>query len=198
MVQLLAPQAPGGRSTVVTDKVPENAVRLGLVAAAFSKRAGDPRPPPSARHGRVQFLPALHRDGAGVLDPPRLDRHAHAADGGQPWRSGRRALDLPILDVSYERLVAEPEAQARRIAEFAGLAWTDALLAPDRSAIAPVLTASVWQVRQPIYTSAVDALETLRAVARPDDRGDGRHGLDRGARSRSIQGSVPSRSTSRS
>ena len=65
-----------------------------------------------------------------------------------------RALDLPILEIGYERLVAEPEAQARRIAEFAGLDWTADMLNPER-ARRTVLTASVTQVRRPIYQSAV-------------------------------------------
>ncbi len=67
------------------------------------------------------------------------------------WRT---ALDLPMLDVVYEDLVADIEAGARRIVEFLGLPWHDACLRfyeADRA----VTTASVDQVRRPIYSSSV-------------------------------------------
>ncbi|HZW08943.1 MAG TPA: tetratricopeptide repeat protein [Phycisphaerales bacterium] len=69
-------------------------------------------------------------------------------------RRWRAALDLPILDVRYEDVVADFETQARRIIEFTGLAWDDACLTPWASGRA-VATASVEQVRRPIYTSSV-------------------------------------------
>jgi hypothetical protein len=33
--------------------------------------------------------------------------------------------DLPILDISYRKLVSDPVAMARHIYDFAGIAWTD-------------------------------------------------------------------------
>jgi tetratricopeptide (TPR) repeat protein len=59
-----------------------------------------------------------------------------------------------ILDVRYEDLVADVEAQARRIISHCGLPWDDRCLAfhnTDR----PIRTASAVQVRQPIYKSAI-------------------------------------------
>jgi tetratricopeptide (TPR) repeat protein len=59
-----------------------------------------------------------------------------------------------ILDVRYEDIVADVEAQARRIIAHCGLPWTDRCLSfheTDR----PVRTASATQVRQPIYRSAI-------------------------------------------
>lgn len=144
----------GGRPfTIVTDKAPANAVRLGLVARLF----------PQARVVYVRRHPLdvgvsnfFQRFTEGQGFSNRLDwigqRTRQTADSMALWK---KALDLPILDVSYERLVAEPEVQARRLAAFAGLEWTDAMLEPDRENRA-VHTASVWQVRQPIYKSAVD------------------------------------------
>jgi tetratricopeptide (TPR) repeat protein len=141
-----------GPFAIATDKLPENALRLGLVARLF----------PHARVIHVRRHPLdtgvsnffqRFSDGQGFSN--RLDwigrRVRETADSMEVWK---RALDLPILDVSYERLVSEPETQARRMAEFAGLEWTDAMLAPEQ-ARRTVLTASVVQVRQPIYTSAV-------------------------------------------
>jgi len=59
-----------------------------------------------------------------------------------------------MLDVRYEDVVADLEGQARRIIAYCGLPWDERCLSfyeTDR----PVQTASVTQVRQPIYNSAV-------------------------------------------
>ncbi|MER8548613.1 sulfotransferase [Mesorhizobium sp. M0684] len=59
-----------------------------------------------------------------------------------------------ILESSYEMLVADQEAQSRRLIDHLGLPWDDACLRffeKDRS----VNTPSRWQVRQPIYSSSI-------------------------------------------
>ena len=59
-----------------------------------------------------------------------------------------------MLEVQYEELVADFEPQARRIVAHCGLEWDDACLAfydTKRS----VRTASVLQVRRPVYQSSV-------------------------------------------
>ena len=61
---------------------------------------------------------------------------------------------LPMLEVSYEDMVARTEANARRIIEFAGLDWDDRCLRFYETDHV-VTTASVEQVRQPIYTTSV-------------------------------------------
>ncbi len=161
---------------VVTDKLPENAVRLGLVARLF----------PEARviHVRRHPLDAglsnfFQRFSAGQGFSTRLDwigvRTRQIADGMAIWK---QALDLPILDVSYEKLVADPEAVSRQIIAFAGLEWSPAL---PRAAAHAAQRAD----RQPVAGAAADlprlgrSLEALRAVARADDRGHGRLRLDR-------------------
>jgi cytochrome c-type biogenesis protein CcmH/NrfG len=59
-----------------------------------------------------------------------------------------------ILDVRYEDVVADLEGQARRIIAHCGLDWDPRCLAFYQT-VRPVRTASVTQVRQPIYNSAV-------------------------------------------
>jgi len=59
-----------------------------------------------------------------------------------------------MLEVQYEDVVADQETNARRIVEFLGLEWNDACLHPEEN-VRNVNTPSMWQVRQPIYTSAV-------------------------------------------
>ena len=59
-----------------------------------------------------------------------------------------------ILQVSYEALVSDLESQSRRLLAFCQLPWEDACLEFHRS-VAPSMTASLAQVRQPVYTSSV-------------------------------------------
>lgn len=62
-----------------------------------------------------------------------------------------------ILDMHYEALVADQEHESRRLLDFVGLEWEDAVLAFHSSAKqSNVYTASVGQVRKPIYSSAVN------------------------------------------
>jgi tetratricopeptide (TPR) repeat protein len=59
-----------------------------------------------------------------------------------------------FLDVNYEDIVSDQETQTRRIIEFCGLEWNEACLEPQENMRA-IHTASVTQVRQPIYSSSV-------------------------------------------
>ena len=72
--------------------------------------------------------------------------------------------------INYDTLVADQDAESRRLITFCGLAWDPQCLAFHANR-APVATASSVQVRQPMYTSASgrwrrygDALEPLRAL----------------------------------
>ena len=59
-----------------------------------------------------------------------------------------------ILNVSYEQLVQNPEAETRRIAAFLGLEWRPELLEFYKSSEA-VSTASTSQIREPINTASL-------------------------------------------
>ncbi len=83
------------------------------------------------------------------------------ADIGAEYRRYRRLMAgwealAPgrIAELRYEALVAEPEAQARRLLEIAGLPWNPDILRFHEQA-GVVQTASVAQVRQPLYTTSV-------------------------------------------
>lgn len=60
-----------------------------------------------------------------------------------------------FLDVQYEEIVADQEAQARRMLDYCGLEWNDACLDFHKHKRA-IRTASVTQVRQPIYKTSVE------------------------------------------
>jgi len=60
-----------------------------------------------------------------------------------------------MLEVQYEELVTDHEPQARRLIDYCGLEWDDVCLdfhKTDRS----IKTASVTQVRQPIYHTSME------------------------------------------
>jgi len=65
----------------------------------------------------------------------------------------KQTLDIPILDVHYERLVADPETEMPRIIDFLGLDWDDACREFYKSR-RTVRTLSYDQVNRPLYTSS--------------------------------------------
>ena len=82
----------------------------------------------------------------------------------QYWRTV-----LPVgvmLTVDYEALVDDLETHARRIIAHCGLEWTDACLDFHKTERA-VYTASVVQVRQPIYRSSVGRWKPYQALLQP-------------------------------
>lgn len=66
----------------------------------------------------------------------------------------RQVLPLPIMDVSYESLVRDPEDLSRALIEFCGLPWDERCLRPQHTE-REIATASAWQARQPVYTSSI-------------------------------------------
>ena len=59
-----------------------------------------------------------------------------------------------MIEVRYEDVIADLEGQARRIVASCGLDW-DARCLEFHNADRPVRTASVAEVRQPIYATAI-------------------------------------------
>lgn len=87
----------------------------------------------------------------------------------------RQHLPGGFYEQSYEQLVAEPEKQIRNLLEVCGLPFDEACLSFYQTK-RPVLTASVTQVRRPIYKDSVarwrhfaSHLEPLQAALRGGD-----------------------------
>lgn len=78
----------------------------------------------------------------------------------------RQVLPLPIMDVSYESLVYDPERISRALIEFCELPWDERCLSSQRTE-REVATASAWQVRQPVYTSSVGRWRSYEAYLGP-------------------------------
>jgi len=85
----------------------------------------------------------------------RFEDIAHAwGQSRRVMEHWERTLDIPILEVRYERLVAEPETEFPRIIEFLGLEWDDACREFHTSK-RTVRTLSYDQVNRPLYTSSI-------------------------------------------
>ncbi|RMD70257.1 MAG: sulfotransferase family protein, partial [Gammaproteobacteria bacterium] len=142
-------RAKGGEALRVTDKMPSNFMRLGLIALLFPKAKiiHCMRHPldtclscyfQNFKEGAQPFAYDLEHLGSVYKDYQRLMAH---------WKE---VLPLPIFEVAYERLVEDTEGVSRAMVEFVGLPWDEACLAYRKNK-RPVRTASIWQVRQPIY-----------------------------------------------
>ena len=79
----------------------------------------------------------------------------------------RQALpERALLVVPYAELVAEPETWSRRMIEFIGLEWDPQCLQFHQTQRS-VLTASNWQVRQPVYSRSVGRWRNYEKFIRP-------------------------------
>ena len=71
-----------------------------------------------------------------------------------------------FLEIDYETLVADPEHESQRVLEFLGLPWNEACLRFFETR-RRVSTASVTQVRRPIYRSSIGRTLSLRSHLEP-------------------------------
>ena len=153
-----------GDAARVTDKLPFNFQRIGLLALLLPRAQiihcrRDPFDTCLSCYfqdfqERHAFAYELERLGKYYREYERLMAH---------WRS---VLPHAMLEVPYEALVADPEPWCRRILEHCGLPWDERVLsffATDRA----VRTASYWQVRQPIYASSVGRWKHYRKHLAP-------------------------------
>ena len=93
-------------------------------------------------HDKHGYNTDLTKLGLYYREYDRLMRHWNAVLPGR------------IHECRYEALIADQEAESRRLIEFLGLPWDDACLRFEENDRA-VNTASKWQVRQPIYKTSV-------------------------------------------
>jgi Sulfotransferase family len=149
----------------ITDKMPANSCFVGLIHLAL----------PNARiiHTRRDpidtclscFAKLFGAEQPFAYDLGELGRYHRACDAlMEHWR--RVLPPEVVLDVQYEELVANFEPQARRIVAHCGLDWDDACLSFHKTERV-VRTASVTQVRQPIYRTSIGRWRPADDVLRP-------------------------------
>jgi len=132
----------------VTDKRPDNFVYIGLIKTLFP----DAKIVHTIRDPLDNCLSIffLHLD-------HRMSYALDLMDIGHHYRQYLRLMahwkalyGADILDVSYDTLVREPKGITRNLLGFLGLDWDDQCLTVPATGRA-VKTASVWQVREPLY-----------------------------------------------
>jgi Flp pilus assembly protein TadD len=136
----------------VTDKLPGNFLFLGLIALLFPRA----RIVVCRRHPLDVALSIYFTDfRAGHHYSYQLDHiAAQYQQFSRVMDHWRRVLPSPVLELRYENLVTDPEAQIRTLLEFCGLEW-DERCVRFQEVRRPVHTASFWQVRQPLYATSV-------------------------------------------
>jgi tetratricopeptide (TPR) repeat protein len=138
----------------IVDKLPHNFEHIGLIKLIFPNAKilhlkREPRDVAmsnyftdyAAKFGGMGFAYDLSWIGEQLVDHQRLIDHWHKVFPGE------------ILEVDYDSLVEDVEGWARKIIKYLDLRWEKGVLSfqnLDRA----VKTASVWQVRQPVYTSS--------------------------------------------
>ncbi len=135
----------------IVDKMPENYVFLGLLASLFP---------------RAKFI-HCRRDLRNVAlscwmthfkDVPWANDQEHIASRFHQYQRmmehWRKVLPVPLLEVDYEQTVADLEGVARKLVAWCGLEWEPGCLEFHKTK-RPVRTASLVQVRQPIFRTSV-------------------------------------------
>lgn len=143
----------GGNSPRVTDKMPGNFSLLGLIDVCL----------PGARIVHVKrdardncwscYTTPFSEGSEFSYELASLGHfYRHYLALMEHWRSSLERGR--IVEVEYERLVADPEEEIRKLLERLGLAWNPRCLEFHKTRRV-VATASLFQVRQPLYTSSV-------------------------------------------
>ncbi len=136
----------------VTDKMPANFVHLGLISILFPQ----------------SYIIHCRRDPLDVCLSMYFNNMAgpqgyafRLSDVGYWYRQYERLMDhwkkylpIPILDVHYEELVNDQKNISRDLTEYLELDWDEHCVSFHETK-RTVLTASNWQVKQPIYNSSL-------------------------------------------
>ncbi|MDX2425923.1 MAG: tetratricopeptide repeat protein [Cycloclasticus sp.] len=138
----------------ITDKMPANFTCIGLIHLML----------PNAKIVHVKRSPVdTCLSGFSRLFNKSQHQSYNLAEMGRYYRNYFDLMQhwrevLPVgsfYDIQYEDLVANTEKESRALIDYCGLEWDDACLdfhKTERS----IRTASVTQVRQPIYTTSVE------------------------------------------
>jgi tetratricopeptide (TPR) repeat protein len=135
----------------LVDKMPDNYLYLGLLATLFP-RARLIHCRRDLRDVAVSCWMTNFKQIHWSFDPEHIA--ARFRDYRRLMEHWRQMLPVPLLEVDYEETVADLEGVARRLVAFCGLEWEPACLAFHQTR-RPVRTASVTQVREPIYRRSV-------------------------------------------
>jgi tetratricopeptide (TPR) repeat protein len=153
----------GGQVERVVDKMPDNYMYLGLLAALFPQ-AVFIHCRRDLRDVAVSCWMTHFREVHWANDPQHIALRFHAYQRAMAhWR---KVLPGRVLEVDYEETVADLEGVARRLVAWCGLEWEPACL-EFHQAKRPVRTASILQVRQPIFKTSVGRWKHYESALAP-------------------------------
>lgn len=151
----------------IVDKLPHNFENIGFIKFLFPNAKiisvrRDPRDIAisnyftnyHAKHGGMGFAYDLTDIGEQLADHNMMMDHWHSLFPNE------------ILEIKYEDVVDNIEKSSRRMLEYIGMDWDPRVLKfndLDRT----VKTASVWQVRQPIYKTSKNRWKHYRSYLAP-------------------------------
>ena len=137
----------------VVDKLPDNVFLVGLLARLFP-RARFIYCSRDARDISLSCFFQRFADGAQSFSYDLADCGSRCRVVERLASHWLKLLPLHMIEINYERLVADLEGESRRLIEFLGLDWEPACLEFHRTE-RTVATVSLWQVRQPLYGKSV-------------------------------------------
>jgi tetratricopeptide (TPR) repeat protein len=141
----------GSQPERIVDKIPDNYIHLGILATLFPRAVFIH----CRRDLRDVAVSCWMTDFAAIRwanDPEHIaTRFLQYRRLMEHWR---KVLPVTIHEVEYEETVADLEGVARRLIAACGLDWEPGCLRFHETR-RPVRTASVTQVRQPIYQTSV-------------------------------------------
>lgn len=132
----------------VTDKRPDNYLHIGLIKRLFPAA----KIVHTTRHPLDNVLSVyfLHLDHSMSYALDLEDAAHHYRQYRRLMAHWRALYSEDILDFDYDAFVGAPRPAVARLLAFLGLEWSEECLAFHRRTNA-VKTASVWQVREPLY-----------------------------------------------
>jgi tetratricopeptide (TPR) repeat protein len=135
----------------VTDKRPDNFLYIGLIKRIFP----DAKIVHTTRHALDNVLSVyfLHLDHSMGYALDLIDAAHHYRQYRRLMAHWKSLYGDDMLDFDYDAFVREPRSAAQRLLAFLGLEWNEECLAFHRRSNS-VKTASVWQVREPLYQRA--------------------------------------------
>jgi tetratricopeptide (TPR) repeat protein len=152
------------KAKYITDKMPHNFLNIGLIALLF--------PNVKFVHTKRNSIDTC----LSIYFQNLTNYHSYAFDLnnlGSYYKQYERIMNhwhqvLPgrIIDINYSDIVSDPEYWARQLISHFDLAWNDRCLAPHKLE-RTVKTASLWQVRQPIYKTSIQRWKNYESYIQP-------------------------------
>ncbi|MCB1385759.1 MAG: sulfotransferase [Nitratireductor sp.] len=142
-----------GKDNLFTDKLPHNFMHVGLILTLFPKARIF-----HCRRHPLDVCSSIYTNGMTPAhnyyksDLETLGRYFSAYDDHMAFWN--HLFPGRIREVFYEDLIANQELNSRAMIDHVGLPWDDRVMTRDNPD-GVVKTLSAWQVRQPVYASAM-------------------------------------------